>query len=295
MRRLQNNASSQDFVSVPELLPNPTKGLESSPVIEKIEELYEELNAQANIIDDWREAIIQLLSRALVDQEDDIEITGEEFADSTKIQEELMVHVQVLRAMVADRQHAISGLENALVKHEIQTSKALANEGGGPAPETFLKLLELRDGVKPSLEVHGSLRGAVGELRALAARFPRSEGGGEGRAHMEHEIIVRQLKDTQAQIQAQTKACQALERESDRFTSAMNSRLDYYRQLQSVSDSVEAYEGPTDDHTIAKCVESEEVSRKKLDYSEAKHRYRTYRRIFSLFQFHRSTLARSQS
>ncbi|ROT43122.1 E3 ubiquitin-protein ligase [Sodiomyces alkalinus F11] len=272
IRRLQNLASSQNFVTVPELVPNPLKGIESGPVIEKIEDLYGALNTQADIIDAWRERLVQLLTRPLVDQEEHTELTGDEFADSTKIQEELMVHVQVLRAIVADRLSALSGLENPLVKHETRTTKALAKNGEGPAPEKLLELLAVRDEVRPPAE-QGCLRGTISELRALAGRLAPSDASDEGRTRMEHEVVTRQIKDTLAQMLAQSKACQGLERECDKFTSAMNARLDYYRQLQYVSDSVETYEGPRDDVAIAKCVESEEISRKKLGAAEAKHRY----------------------
>lgn len=274
MGRLQKAATEQSFVIVPEFKPNSLKGLESAPVVERVEELFGLLNLQAEMIDDLREAIVQLLIRPLVDEEDETEITGDEFADSTKVQEYLMAHVQVLRTVIADRQEAVSGLENTLVKHELNTAKVAALAGDGPAPEKFLELMHLRDQVKPSLARHGCLRGAVGDLRALLGRLPKPDQRGEDRVRMEYEITVHQVRDTQAQIQAQTKAINAMERENDHFTKAMNSRLDYYRQLQAVSDSVAPYEGPTDAQAIANYVRAEESSSKKLTSLEGKHRYR---------------------
>ncbi|CRK01451.1 hypothetical protein BN1723_008762 [Verticillium longisporum] len=273
MRKLGNDAASQNFVTIPELIPNPVKGLESATVVEKVEELYGFLNLQANLIDEWREVIVGLLLQPLVDEENETETTGDEFVNSTAIQEQLMVHVQVLRATIADRQDAISGLQNMLVKHETQTTKALAMDGEGPAPKTLIELLDMRNKVKPSLEEHGCLRGAIGELRALAARLPPHEPGKESRANMEHEVVNRQIKDIQAQIQAQAKASQRLERECDEFTNAMNLRLDYYRQLQAISDSVDVYEGPKTQDILTKWVNAAETAHRKLSSAEAKHRY----------------------
>lgn len=253
-------------------MPDPLKGIESGPLIEKIEDLFGALNTQANVIDAWREAAVQLLTRPLMDQEEDSELTGEEFADSTRIQEELMVQVQALRAIIADRQRALLGLENPLVKHETRTSKTLARNGEGPAPEKLLQLLAVRDEVQPPSEL-GCLRGTITELRALAGRLAPSAAKDEWRTRMEYEVVTQHIKFTQTHMLAQSKACHALERECDQFTSAMNARLDYYRQLQYVSDSVEAYEGPTDDMAIARCIQSEEVARTKLGAAEAKHRY----------------------
>ncbi|KAM0335736.1 hypothetical protein ACHAQA_000786 [Verticillium albo-atrum] len=277
MAKLEDDAAGQNFVTVPEFIPNPVKGLESATVVEKVEELYGILNVQANLIDEWRESIIRLLLQPLIDEENETEVTGDEFVNSTATQEQLMVHVQVLRAIIADRQDAISGLENMLVKHETQTTKSMAIRGEGPAPETLLELLSLRTKVKPSLERHGCLRGAIGELRALAARLPQPEPGKESRANVEHEVVNRQIKDIQAQIQAQTKAAQRLERECDEFTNAMNLRLDYYRQLQAISDSVDVYEGPKTPDIIAKWVNAAEAAHRKLTSAEAKHRYRKKR------------------
>ncbi|KAG7136596.1 putative ATP-dependent helicase like protein [Verticillium longisporum] len=196
MRKLGNDAASQNFVTIPELIPNPVKGLESATVVEKVEELYGFLNLQANLIDEWREVIVGLLLQPLVDEENETETTGDEFVNSTAIQEQLM---------------------NMLVKHETQTTKALAMDGEGPAPKTLIELLDMRNKVKPSLEEHGCLRGAIGEL-----------------------LVNRQIKDIQAQIQAQAKASQRLERECDEFTNAMNLRLDYYQTAHRKLSSAEA-------------------------------------------------------
>ncbi|OHE95889.1 SNF2 family domain-containing protein [Colletotrichum orchidophilum] len=270
MNNLGRQAKAQSFVEIPELALSGSKGLESGPTLDTLEELYGVLNEQADRIDEWREAVIGLLCQALIDEEAQNEITGEEFTDSTQIQEELIVYVQILRAVIADRQDAISGLENALVKHEAHVSLTAAQNGVGPAPEKFLALHNARDLVKPSPDKHGSLRRAIAELRGIASRLPKDGGG---RASLEHEIVTKEIQQTQANITAQNKAATALEREVDRFTSAMNARVEYYRQLQAVSDSVAPYEGPSDGQAIASCIASENGYRRKLDSSNAKHRY----------------------
>ncbi|KAK2028494.1 SNF2 family domain-containing protein [Colletotrichum zoysiae] len=269
--RLKRQAQNQSFVEIPELVFEEMRGLESGPTLEMLEDLYGILNEQANRIDEWREAVIKLLCQPLIDEEAEAEVTGEEFTDSTKIQEELIVYVQVLRTAIADRQEAISGLGNALVKHETRVSLAAAEDGDGPAPEKLLALYRLRDEVKPSPDKHGSLRRVIADLRAIASRLPKD--GTSGRADTEREIVYRQIRATQAYITSQTKASTALEREVDRFTNAMNARVEYYRQLQAVSDSVAPYEGPNDDKAIAACVANEERHHNKLDSARAKHRY----------------------
>nr|XP_036583008.1 SNF2 family domain-containing protein [Colletotrichum truncatum]KAF6791904.1 SNF2 family domain-containing protein [Colletotrichum truncatum] len=269
IKKLERRAQSQDFVEIPELVANSTKGLESAPTLEMLDDLYGILNEQANLIDEWREAVIRLLSQALIDEEVEVENTGEEFTDSTKVQEEIIVYVQSLRAAIADRQDAVSGLENALIKHETRVSLAAAEEGDGPAPEKLITLHRLRNEVKPSQDKHGSLRRVIADLRAVASRL--QDGG--GRASVERDIVISHIRETQAHINAQIKASTALEREIDRFTGAMNARVEYYRQLQAVSDSVAPYEGPKTQQVIDTCTAAEVQYRKKLDSAKAKHRY----------------------
>jgi E3 ubiquitin-protein ligase SHPRH len=89
---------------------------------------------------------------------------------------------------------------------------------------------------------------------------------------MEGRIVERQLRATQETLNAQSKL--ALEAEVENFKTIMNLRLEYYRQLQVVSDSVLPYEGPVTNAAEKKMQETEDNLRQKLSAAEAKHRYR---------------------
>lgn len=280
MRKIAKKASEQSFAVIPELKTKPNKGIESSRIVENLEDLYDDLNLQANTMDDLREHIIQLLLRPLLDEEDDVETTGEELMDSAKFQDQLMVHIQALRATIADRQVAITGQKNELVKHETETSIRLAREGGGPAPEKLIELMLKRAEISPD-SWQTSMRGAVADLRSLMLKLTR-ESGESTRHVLESEIASMQLKDTQHLVQEQTKAIRALESEIDVFTAAMNLRLAYYRQLQAVSDSVLPYEGPCSEVTIDRFLQTEHDLRRKVSSAESKHRYCEYSLCFRI-------------
>lgn len=273
MATIAKKASNQSFAVIPEFKSVPQKGIESRTIVESLEGLCDALNEQANQIDDWREHVIQLLLKPLVDEDDEIEITGEEYEDSTKIQEEIVVYVQVLRAAIADRLGTISGQANKLVEHEAKVAIAQAKEGEGPFPEKLLELFALRGKVRPP-QTMGSLRGSVAELRALSNKL-RGEAVGNSRAAMELEIVISQLQVTQRQVTEQTKVVTAMEQEVDRFTTAMNTRVEYYRQLQAVSDMVAPYEGPKDDAAMENVLKEENTHRERFAVAESKHRYRT--------------------
>ncbi|KAK2590922.1 hypothetical protein QQS21_011383 [Conoideocrella luteorostrata] len=272
MKKIFRKASTQTFVEIPELFfANPQKGIESGRIVDNLKVLYEELNEQANVVDEWREEVVQLLLRPLVDEDDEVETTGEELGDSAKYQDLLMAYVTTLRAAIADRQDAISGQTNELSKHETETSLRLAKAGDGPAPEKMVEMLQKRAEIKPKM-THLSMRAAISEFRGLQSRLSRDAASGSREA-LEAKIASDQLKATQTLISEQNKVALALETEIESFKVAMNARLEYYRQLQAVSDSVLPLEGPKTGAAISKLEHTEDELRKKLHAAEAKHRY----------------------
>ena len=271
MDKITRKAEGQSFTEVAELKVKSEKGIESSRTIDNLEMLYGQLNEQANVVDEWREQSVQLLVKALVDEEGDLETTGEEMVDAAKMQDEMVIYVQVLRAAIADRQDAITGQRNELVDHETKTSIRMAKDGDGPMPEKLLELFEVRDQMKP-LAGLTSMRGAISELRSLVTRL-RNESHQSERVRMEMAIATRHLQDTQNALLEQTKAAAALEAEVETFRLTMNARLEYYRQLQTVSDSVLPHEGPKTDDAVARMIKTEEELANKLASAEAKHRY----------------------
>ncbi|KAF5599812.1 rad8 Rdh54p [Fusarium pseudoanthophilum] len=266
MAKVAQKASEQSFVEIPELIVDEERGIESGRIVDDLEALYNELNDQANVIDEWREHLVGLVLKPLVDEEDDAETTGDEYGESAKIQDELMVYVQALRAIIADRQDALTGQTNELIKHETQTSLRLAANEEGPAPEKLIELLTLRDQIKPRST---SMRKAISEFRGLTSKLARDT----TRSILEGRIADRQLKATQAILNTQSKLTAALEAEVDKFKNIMNLRLEYYRQLQVVSDSVLPYEEPVTEELMTRMKTTEENMRQRLSAAEAKHRY----------------------
>lgn len=228
MDKIAATASKQAFATIPEMGQIPYTGLESRATAERLEELGAMLNVQANQLDEWRELAIRLLLLPLVDEErDSVEITGEEYEDSTKMQDELVVYVSVLRATVADRQDTLSGQINERIKYETRTALQMAKNGDGPAPELTLKLFAKRDEVKADPVTKGSLRGVIADLRTLASKLRPDANDGNARARKELFVVQEQLKLAQKQLSEQNKVAVALEQEVDRFTNAMNARVEY--------------------------------------------------------------------
>src|SRR5436190_16417110 len=118
MSKISKKACTQAFVQIPEFPSNlPKGGIESRPIMEQLHELGIALDAQANQLDEWREQTINLLLKPLVDQNED-ETTGDEYEESTKTQDQVVILVQILRTVVEDRYNALTGQENQLVNNE---------------------------------------------------------------------------------------------------------------------------------------------------------------------------------
>ncbi|KAJ8126844.1 hypothetical protein O1611_g6795 [Lasiodiplodia mahajangana] len=237
IEKVQKRATGQSFVEIPEIITPDLRGIESGQIAADLRMLGGSLNEQANIIDEWREHVIQLLLKPLVDAEDEEEVTGEEYEDSTKVQDHLMVYTLALGAIIGDRQEALTGLINERIRYETAVAEGMAKEGEGHAPEKLLELLEVRRGVKP-LPLNHSLRRIVGALRELSTKLRHDASVGSNRARAELQIVTIHLRATQDILTKQTKAAAGLERDLESFTSAMNARVNFYRQLQSVSDNV---------------------------------------------------------
>ncbi|KAK5993198.1 putative ATP-dependent helicase [Cladobotryum mycophilum] len=276
MIQVSQKANEQSFAEVPELVVGGERGIETGRIIDNLETLCGDLNTQANVIDMWREQAIQLLLQPLIDEEESIETTGEELADSTRVQDELMVYVQALRAVIVDRHEALSGQANELVRHETETSMRLARNGDGPAPDKLLELFHFRAEARPT-NAQVSMRGIISEFRSLKLTLSREPREGEEerppRGVLEAKIAGDMLKNTQQLLKEQTEAAVALESEIEGFKRVMNARLEYYRQLQAVSDSVLPYEGPKTEVAITRAKKAVDDVHRRLLSAQAKYRY----------------------
>jgi E3 ubiquitin-protein ligase SHPRH len=275
MDKLAENASTQDFAVIPELKSMDQKGIESRRIVDAFEHLSAILDEQANVLDEWREHVIQLLLKSLVDEETD-EITGEEYEQSTKLSEEILVYVQALKTVLADRYHVLSGQPNFLIEHEYKGAVRLATAGEGPCPEKLLELFKVRDELKPDFEEGdelSSLRGIIAALRNLSTKLQQGAASGSNRSATELAIVTHHLKLVQKQLTDQSKAITSMEREADFFTNTMNARIEFYRQLQAVSDMVADYEGDKSEEGLQSILKQEDNARNSLSVAQGRHRY----------------------
>ena len=246
-------------------------GIETEGVLSRIDELCYSLNKQANKLDEWRSTLTELLSKPLVDREEH-EVQGDEYELSMKQQDEVYVYMDSFRAMVADRKDVMTGIENTLITHETAELMKRAKEGEGHSPKLMIEMLKQRDVLKPPKEF-GSIRNLLAELRTKKAAFKGQDEAGSSRARIELSIVNDVLQRLQLQYLTQQKTITRLEKDVEIFSDTQNARLDYYRQLQHISDSVAPFEKQYSDGNHAFMESSERKALGLIEKLESRARY----------------------
>ncbi|KAF7712908.1 Zinc finger RING-type domain-containing protein [Penicillium ucsense] len=278
LKRIREKARNDDFVRIPTMQPYLySRGIESYRLLNKFEDLCAALNQHAEQYTVWREAMTRLVSQSLIDQEEDAELEGNEYERSTKHQDEMYVYMEALRAMYADRHDALTGQKNILISHETRAGISQAKKGEGPSPELFLSIMSTRSELMPKPEL-GSLRGIVSELRSLVGSLDWQASGGSSRAGAELEMVTLVLKNAGQILTEQLRTCPKIEREVELFRDTMNNRLEYYRHLQQISDTVAPYDEesagkPLDQNLFESKLEQEEKIYSKISSLKSKRRY----------------------
>ncbi|KAL1881049.1 hypothetical protein Plec18167_003591 [Paecilomyces lecythidis] len=277
MKTIRQKSVTKTLVHIPKMKPHLySTGLEGRRLFERFEDFCEALNRHAEKYNEWRDSMIKLLLQSLVDEEEN-ELEGNEYETSTKHQDEMYVYMEALRAMFADRNDAITGQRNILIAHEIKSGIIQAEKGEGPSPELFRSIMNTRSKIKPDPAL-GSLRGIISELRSLATSLEWQESGGSNRAKAELELVNQVLANASQMATEQAKAISGLEREVEMFRDTMNNRLEYYRQLQQISDTVAPYDEesvgkPMNEDLFAAKLQQESQIDAKISGLKAKRRY----------------------
>ena len=277
LNQISGKRKSEDNFSIsviPEL--DDYGGIESRKSLESWDMVSERLNEMAKYICEWRDEVVKRLLKPLVDEDEELETTGEEYEDSTKVQDELFVYITALRAIIADRNVILTGQANYRTDHEVKEAVRYAKEGEGHSPELLLKMLAIRNKLKPTFE-DPSLKGVVSQLRAMATDLQWRSQQPSDRAGMELAIVEDHMREVQRISLVQTKTLNDLEKEQEMFHSAMNLRVFFYKQLQEISDTVAPYKEEMDEvfdkAAYSKVELKEKVHAGKLAQFKTKRRF----------------------
>ena len=135
------------------------------------------------------------------------------------------------------------------MEHEIRFALQQANEGVGHSPDLLKKLLSVRRALRPPQNL-GSVRGIVTQLRELKTELRSQTQKPGSRTSAELAVADAALQQLHSIANEQTKAVNRIDRELELFRDTMNLRLEYYRQLQQISDTVAPYEEDLDQEPL---------------------------------------------
>ncbi|KAF2480624.1 SNF2 family DNA-dependent ATPase domain-containing protein [Neohortaea acidophila] len=247
-------------------------GIESRRIVEKSDLLFDGIRALVQVIVGWRSKMAEFLLKPLVDNEDADETTGEEYEDSTKQQDELYAYFDACKFIQADLNTVISGEAAPLIDHEAQMLRRHAKIAVH-APELTLELLTVRNKLRDDYKDIGSIRGLIQETRGLETSLHGHESGARA---VERVLVRKHLSALQSVFTTYTKTLEALEKEIDLFRSTQNRRLEFYRQLQELSDAVKPYKEELDEHLDAEAMQA--ATHKEMDQKKNLSKSKSHRR-----------------
>ncbi|CAN6600318.1 hypothetical protein TRVA0_001S08680 [Trichomonascus vanleenenianus] len=206
--------------------------LKSHVLFTQLNLLEQKLNDQLEMILEFATEVKKNLTTRLVEQSN--EATGEEYEASLDSQEYAFQYLTVLQKAIVDRQFAVTGTDlsishkNSQKEKETKETKKRKRQKVSDDPDALESQLEQKRMLMRPLHGQGtSLRGIWLNLQQYSGQDAQS--GSEihtGASHL-HEIVT-----------SQTKLIDHLKRDVTLFNTCYNSRLEYYRQLQALSDQV---------------------------------------------------------
>lgn len=280
IRKIQEQATSARMPQIQDL--ESLGGIENRRIVERSDELFDVIREVSRTIVQWRAKMAAYLVVSLVDADDGLEITGDEYEASTKEQDELYVYFDVVKALHHDLTTFVTGENQLLIDIEMKTLEYQARKYLDPdddsdfvvhAPELALKLVAVRKRLRAHKDQVGSVRGLIAEARALE----NSMQPGSVRAETERVLVQRHLVALQKVFVTYTKVLAGLQNDIDLYRSTQNQRIAFYKQLQELSDAVAPYKEDLDEHldwVALEAVATKEAQQtKNLALLRTKHRY----------------------
>uniref|UniRef100_A0A0L0NRG2 RING-type domain-containing protein n=1 Tax=Candidozyma auris TaxID=498019 RepID=A0A0L0NRG2_CANAR len=219
----------------------------------QFENLIVELNKQASVISDFVEQLVQVLCNPLLSDEKSPD--GEEYEKSLEDQDRASCLLVVISQLLMDRSNAI--LERKTRSTEVlkKQEKDLREESRRVTDKAFLKVLQKnRAECKPKSDL--SFEELLQDVRLLEHEYKTTNNMQEESFHEVAEIlrtIFDNEKNCEELLQKEMSTC---------YNAVFNARVEYFKQLQQISDSVQ---GKT------YCTEQDNLQAPKINSEVASH------------------------
>ncbi|KAF7317918.1 SNF2 family helicase [Mycena kentingensis (nom. inval.)] len=282
---LQDNRASDKALTVDDLLIDEPF-LDSDDEYEAIEEANEVIetviNPQSRLIFEWRDSLTALLTKRLTPGED---ADGQEYQRTLDDQGEAESYLRNYSALLADHREAFLKERSLLAKSDAAEKKARHTKAAIKAaaalddPELniqneielqpehevlYKQLAAQRKGLLTTLDGR-ALKSCAVELLGAARKVKNDD---------KHEGLKAVAKDLQDLISSQGPISDKMDADLAVMRKAFNVRIQYFKQLQDISDAVAevTYETTVAD-ALQECITEQNELAGKISTNRARQRY----------------------
>ncbi|KAK6454397.1 SNF2 family N-terminal domain-containing protein [Scheffersomyces xylosifermentans] len=234
--------------------------------VDKLNNLISELNNQAKTINAWMKNLVDILCTPLLTQ--DKNPVGTEYEDTIQDQDKVSCYLFVLSQVLTDRSEFVNGAENStkiVTVKKAQEKREADLELQKVNDESFLiSLSTAREEIRP--RVKSSLQELVLSIKNLETGLKDEEQLDPERTQIQLELLEGLGERVRTVFDNQKLSMVLLQKELNVNCNAVfNCRIDYYKQLQQISDTVQT----SDFHMSRDSLLASRISTKLSSYGQA--------------------------
>lgn len=222
-----------------DLLKEEIVGIKQTLFFDKFSRMVGQLNIQAQVINNWMTSLVEILCKPLVSHDKDP--NGEEYEQSIIDQDYASCYLHALTQIMQDRSETINGNEGAVKTINVQKNQEKKNfqiEAGRVHDRDFLGQLQA-ERLSVKVNMRSSLQELVLDVKQLNEETEKEDTlDKDGNQMYQHMLSAMESKIRNI-FENQKLSLVLLQRELNLTCNAVfNSRIDYFKQLQLISDSV---------------------------------------------------------
>ncbi|KAI8360688.1 SNF2 family N-terminal domain-containing protein [Choanephora cucurbitarum] len=233
-------------------------------MLENVKGLGDVLDCQLRKIVYIREQMMPLLKKSLVDNQNETdEVTGDEYERSLNEQEMCQVYLSAYQNLLEDRRFIVKG--TTVNAHETMPVEGLSHMSTEAKSVEQVEKAYRHQLKQPGFEIE-CIKDVESELRALKQRIHKDPN------HLElYRLIDVEHQHLVSHLPYQHKLMDALENDFKRLNQLFNSRVAYYKYLQTISDTLTEWSHPSPQAEIERL----NIALEKLEEKIAQGKSRT--------------------
>ncbi|PVF98205.1 hypothetical protein CPB86DRAFT_825898 [Serendipita vermifera] len=223
----------------------PAPGIETESIFIDLDEIVEVLNEQTQILFEWKDHIVELLTAQLIEDAEAGDAKTP-YEKALEVQSECEAYLKAYQSLLADRREALIAERTILAVAEQRQDKTRTTQASKQAAALEVVDTTTADSEKEILDGLDQRRRNL--LKSLSGRAVRTIvnqlTGVIDSTEIEEERALAQMESLRLKrlITRQTKQMDRLDKQLAPIRKTFNDRIEYFRQLQALNDSVASAE-----------------------------------------------------